>query len=597
MTVTKQLPERKEIAPQYKWKLADLFSDSEAWEAEAARLVELFPTLASFSGKLSGGPQVLGQCLKLMEQVQLLTERLYVYALMQSDQDTREGSAQAMRGRAISLSSQAQAALSFIEPELLSLGEEKLAQYMAQEPELGVYQHFFAEILRLAPHTLSGREEEILALTGEMATTPSSVHSALSNADLKFGTIQAANGEEVELTLGNYSELMRSPHREVRKAAFTALYRGYMDHKYAFSALLDSSLRKDLFYGRLRNYSSTVESALYPDNIPQEVYHNLLEAVHAALPAMYRYQELRGEILGLDKIHAYDLYAPLFGAELKISYHQAQEILLKALAPLGEEYLRVLREAFSSGWIDVYENKGKRSGAYAWGAYGTHPYVLLNFQESLEGLYTLAHELGHAMHSYLSNKNQPYIYADYTIFLAEIASTVNEVLLTGYLLRTLEGEERLAVLNYYLEQFRTTLFRQAMFAEFELEIHSQAQAGQSLTMERFNQMYLELNRKYYGSPVELDPQIAFEWARIPHFYTAFYVYKYATGFSSAVALARTIEDEGAEGYLKFLMQGGSDYSLNILKGTGVDLATGEPFHRALANFAQTVEKLAEYGGR
>jgi oligoendopeptidase F len=596
LTTARHAPQREEISPEFQWKLTDLFPDDGSWDAAAEKLVALFPKLTAFQGKLSEGPEVLKNCMEVLEEVHLLAERLYVYALMQSDQDTRQGKAQARKGRATSLSAQTAAAMAFFEPELLSLGQEKLAQYMEAEPSLGVYNHFFQEILRMAPHTLSPREEEILALSTEMAAAPGNIHSALSNADLKFPTIRDEAGEEVRLTSGNFIEFMHSSNRQVRKDAFTALYSAYMDHKHSFATLLDSSLRKDLFYARLRKYPQTLHSALFPDNIPQEVYHNLLTAVHEYLPAMHRYQGLRKKLLGLEEVHSYDLYAPLFDTKMKIPYQKAQEILLKALAPLGEEYIGVLREAFSSGWIDVYENQGKRSGAYAWGAYGTHPYVLLNYKESLEGIYTLAHELGHAMHSYHSNRSQPYIYADYTIFLAEIASTVNEVLLTGYLLNTLEGERRLVVLNYYLEQFRTTLFRQTMFAEFELKIHSQVAEGKTLTMESLNEVYRQLNEKYYGPNVHTDPQLDFEWARIPHFYTAFYVYKYATGFSSAVALARAIEEEGAERYLKFLSSGSRDYSLNILKEAGVDLTDGEPFLGALANFTETVEKLAEYGG-
>ncbi|HQD39119.1 MAG TPA: oligoendopeptidase F [Bacillota bacterium] len=589
----KQAPEREEIQADYKWRLEDLFGSIGEWEEKAGELFELLPELSAFAGRLGEGAEVLFQCVELMERIQLLAERLYVYALMKSDEDTRSGEGQALKSRAISLYSQTKAAMAFFEPEVLSLGEEQLNNYLLSEPSLKLYQHFFDQILRLAPHTLSREQEEILALSSELAAVPANVHSSLSNADLKFGIIQDEAGRKVELTSGNYIQFMRSPKRQVRKAAFQALYSAYIDHKYTFAALLESSLRKDLFYAKLRKYKSTLESSLFADNIPEAVYHNLLAAVHEGLPVMHKYQELRGEFLELDEIRAYDLYAPLFSAQPAVTYSKAQEILLEALAPLGEEYLKILGEAFSAGWIDVYENRGKRSGAYAWGAYGTHPYVLLNYTDNLEGLYTLAHELGHAVHSYLSNRAQPYVYADYTIFLAEVASTVNEVLLTRHLLRTWEGEERLAVLNYYLEQFRTTVFRQTKFAEFELKAHELVASGKPCTLESLNELYLDLNRTYYGPAVVLDQELAYEWARIPHFYTPFYVYKYATGFSSAVALAEQIEEKGSEKYLEFLSSGSSDYSLAILKRAGVDLRTAEPFRKALGDFAQSVQKLAD----
>lgn len=586
--------ERWDIESGYKWDLDAIFSDLESWELAAKELTELLPELSAFQGKLNTA-QNLEACLNLKEEIDRALEKLYVYAQLKSDEDTRDSTGQALRGRAISLAAKTQAASAFLEPELLKLGD-KLFEFSAQRLELARYLHYFQEIVRHKPHTLSKEEEELLALSREPLGAPGSAHSVLTNADLKFEPVRDG-GEIYPVTNSTFTQLMQNKKPEVRKAAFRSLYQGYEAHQHTLASLLDHSVKADLFYTKARRHPSTVEGALFDDKIPFAVYESLLAAVEEALPMMYHYQELRREILELKEIASSDLYLPLYGQVFSFSYEEAQKILLEALAPLGEEYGKILEEAFSSGWIDVYESAGKRSGAYAWGSYDTHPYVLLNYQEGLEGLYTLAHELGHALHSYYSNRAQPYIYADYTIFLAEIASTVNEVLLTRYLLANFAGEEYLSVLNYYLEQFRTTVFRQTMFAEFELEIHQEVSKGGTLTAESLGERYLALNRKYYGPDFLLEPELAFEWARIPHFYRSFYVYKYATGFSAAVALVQEILKGGAEKYHQFLAAGSSDYSLEILKRQGLDLTTGEPFQNALADFSAHCRILAEAGGR
>ena len=433
-------------------------------------------------------------------------------------------------------------------------------------------------------------------MAGEVAAAPEHIFRMVNNADMHFPYITDENGQEVELTHGRYIQFMESRDRRVRKQAFEELYRTYGKQKNTIASTLNYSIKKDIFYSRIRNYPSTLERALHADKVPVSVYDNLIKAVEDNMGALHRYVSLRKRALGLDELHMYDLYVPIVqNVEMKVPYDRAKEMIAEGLKPLGERYLNILHEGYESGWIDVLENEGKTSGAYSWGCYDTHPYVLLNYQENINNVFTLAHEMGHAIHTYLSNRNQPYILAGYKIFVAEVASTLNEILLTHHLLNNLEDDQQKAyVLNYYLEQFRGTVYRQTMFAEFERIVHGMAESGEPLTVESLSDVYYKLNLKYYGPDMVVDDEIALEWARIPHFYSSFYVYKYATGFAAAAALAQRILDEGqtaVDRYLNFLSRGGSDYPIELLKDAGVDMTSPEPVNQALKTFSNLLDRM------
>ena len=491
--------------------------------------------------------------------------------------------------------------MSYIQPEILAIPTEELEKLQQSEQGLEHYRLLLEEITRYKPHTLSASEEAIMAQVSELASAPGKIFGMLNNADIKFPMITNEKGEEVELTKGRYTQFMESKDRRVRKEAFEALYATYGKHRNTIAATLASVVKRDVFYARTRKYESALKASLFADNIDQSVYDNLIETVRDHLPLMHRYVALRKKLLGLDELHMYDLYVPMVQeVEMEIPYEQAVSTIKEALQPLGEDYGKVLEEGFTSGWIDVYENEGKTSGAYSWGAYTTHPYVLMNYQDNVNNMFTLAHEMGHALHSYYSNKTQPYTYADYRIFVAEVASTLNEALLMNHMLeKTTDKAERLYLINYYLEQFRGTLFRQTMFAEFEKLIHANSEKEVPLTADSLSEWYRELNVAYHGDEMIVDEQIDLEWARIPHFYNNFYVYKYATGFSAATALSKQILEEGhpaVERYLSFLKSGGSDYPLNLLKKAGVDMTSPQPIKDALAVFKDLLDELEELVG-
>jgi len=453
-------------------------------------------------------------------------------------------------------------------------------------------------MIRQKPHVLSRAEEALIAQVGNLAQSPGKIFNLLNNADLKFPKIKNEQGEEVELTHGRYIQFLESRDRDVRRNAFKAMYSTYAKYKNTIAATLSSNINKNIFYARARHYPSVLEMSLFGDNIPKEVYTNLIDTIHESLPLLHRYLKLRKKLLKVEELHMYDLFAPLVEEfKMDITYDEAKEIVERGLQPLGENYLNILRQGFSSRWIDVYENENKRSGAYSWGAYGTHPYVLLNHKDNLNSMFTLAHEMGHAIHSYLSDEHQEYRYAQYTIFLAEVASTLNEALLMNYLLKnTTDPKEKLYLLTYYADQFRTTVFRQTMFAEFEKIIHEKAEAGESLTPDELCKIYYDLNVLYHGKDMVVDKDIEMEWARIPHFYTSFYVYKYATGFSAATSFAKQILEEGepaVERYLGFLKSGGSDYSINILKRAGVDMSSPEPIKQAMSVFKELLDEMEQ----
>ncbi|MBP1933770.1 oligoendopeptidase F [Ammoniphilus resinae] len=594
-TEKRKLPKREELEAQVKWKLEDMFSSEEEWEKDFSAVQEMLPQIEQFKGKLDQAEQLF-QCLQLKGEISLLIERLFTYARMRRDENNANTKYQALADRASSLSVKVSSATSFIVPEILTMDEAKVQGFMQEKKELELYRFYFQELFRQQQHVLSAEQEAILAQAGEMAGAPQNIFRMLNNADLKFPKIKDEDGDEVELTHGRYIQFMESSNQEVRKNAFNAMYDTYRKYNNTIAATLNASVKKDVFYGRVRKYDSALQASLDDDNIPVEVYENLIKTVRSNLPTFYRYMELRKKMLKLDELNMYDIYVPLVqDLDMKISYDKAYETMLKGLSPLGEEYISIVKEAKNTGWIDVYENEGKTSGAYSWGAYGTHPYILLNFQDNVDNMYTLAHEMGHAMHSYFSDKEQPYLYAQYTIFVAEVASTVNESLLMDWMLKnTTDRKEKMYLLNHYLEQFRGTVFRQTMFAEFEKLIHEKVEVGSALTPETLCSMYKDLNKDYYGDHVVIGDQIEMEWARIPHFYNGFYVYKYATGFSAATALSQQILNEGkpaVERYLQFLKGGGSNYPLDLLKGAGVDMTTSAPVQSALDVFKRLLGEL------
>ncbi|MEK4043690.1 oligoendopeptidase F [Paenibacillus sp. FSL H8-0048] len=591
-----QLPKRSEVPAENRWKLEDMFASEEQWDAEYKEVKALITSAASFQGKLDS-PDALKKCFELDDKLSLLTERLYVYAHMRQDEDTAAPKYQALSSKAKKLGVEAGEALSFVTPEILALPDATLDQFIA-DPSLSGYTFTLTEMKREKAHVLSKAEEALLAQVSTIAQAPQTVFSMLNNADLKFPKIKNEEGKEVELTHGSYIQFLESPDRDVRKNAFKAVYETYGKQKNTIAATLSANVNKNVFYSRVRKYPSVLEMSLYGDNIPKEVYTNLIDTIHESLPLMHRYMKLRQKLLGVDELHMYDLFAPLVDEyKLDITFDEAKKITKEGLKPLGEDYLSVLQEGYDKGWIDVYENENKRSGAYSWGAYGTHPFVLLNHNDNLNSMFTLAHEMGHALHSYYSDTALKYRDAQYTIFLAEVASTTNEALLMDYMLKkSTDPKEKMYLLTYYADQFRTTIFRQTMFAEFEKIIHQRAEEGESLTPQDLSSIYYDLNVKYYGKDMVVDQDIEMEWARIPHFYNSFYVYKYATGFSAATSFAKQILEEGkpaVDRYLGFLKSGGSDYSINILSKAGVDMSSPEPIREAMSVFESVIEQMEQ----
>jgi len=592
-----KLKQRSEIPEIYKWRLEDIISSNEKWEEDFSQLEKLISEDNKFSGHLGDNADTLIACFEWMDDLQQQIETLYSYARMRRDEDNRLTIYQAMSDRAEMLSVRIASLLSFVVPELLALPEQQIAEYM-ENSKMSVYAHVMDNIVRKRNHVLSKAEEKLLAEAGELAAAPQTIFVMANNADLKFPLIIAENSQKVELTKGNYIQFLENPQRRIRRVAYEALYQTYQKQKNTWAATLNASVKADVFYARTRRYPSAVESSLDDDKVPLRVYDSLIATVHDYLPEMHRYISLRKRILGLDELQMYDIYVPLVAeSKVVVEYEEAQKMVSEGLKPLGKEYEEILKTAFESGWIDVCENEGKTSGAYSWGTYKAHPFVLLNHQDNLNSAFTIAHEMGHAMHSYFSNRTQPHIYSRYTIFVAEVASTLNESLVMEHLLKTTSDPKLLAyLLNHYLEQFRGTIFRQTMFAEFEKEIHAFVEKGGSLTADYLSQYYLDLNARYYGQDVRLDQEIALEWARIPHFYNAFYVYKYATGFSAAIALAKGILEEGAPAvkrYLEFLASGGSDYPIAQLRRAGVDMETPQPVQEALQVFSNLITRLEQ----
>lgn len=592
------LPTRQEIPDQYKWQLEDIYANNELWEQDFAKVQKMIGEMTSFKGKLNESAQTLLKAFQLEEQLSETGEKVYAYARMRRDEENTNTTYQALTDRAESLSAQMQMALSFFVPEILEIPVETLERFRQAEPGLNLYKFALDEIFRQKPHVLSADEEQIIAQAEEVTQASANIFRMINNADITFPPIKDEEGNEVEVTHGRYVQLMENKDRRVRKDAFNSLYSSYRKLNNTIAATLSSSVKRDIFNARVRKHPLALEASLFADNISLEVYNNLIETVRKNLDKMYRYVNLRKKMLELDELHMYDLYTPVVkDVDWKVSYSGATEMVKAGMVPLGEDYVNTMNEGFNSGWVDVYENKGKTSGAYSWGPYGVHPYVLMNYQDNLDNVFTLAHEMGHAMHTYYSFKEQPYVYAHYKIFTAEVASTVNESLLMDHLLKTVDDrDKKLYLLNHYLEQFRGTVFRQTMFAEFEKIIHAKVESGEALTPDLLCKTYHQLNVDYYGPEMVVDEDIDLEWARIPHFYTAFYVYKYATGFSAATALTKQIIEEGTpavDRYLSFLKKGGSDYPLNLLKLAGVDMATPKPVQEALDLFDQLLTQMEE----
>ncbi len=598
MTTNNALPKRQDIDSRFKWKLEDIYSDISVWEQDFKRVKELAEQIKGFQGKLAESAQQLLECFKKSDELLSLNDKVFVYARMKRDENNADATYQSLTERASSLATEVYSAISFIIPEMLSIPEDTLLSYVNSNKELSGYMFMIRENLRQKEHILSEREEQILAMSSEISDTAGDVFTMFNNADIKFPYIKNEEGEEVEVTKGRYIAFLESKDRRVRKDAFEAVYSSYKKMRNTLAASLTGNVKKNRFYSLVRKYPSALEASLDNDNISVNVYTTLIETVNKNLPLLDRYLKLRKKVLKLDELHMYDLYVPMVEEfDKKIPYEDAKTIVAEALKPLGEEYVTYLKKGFDSSWIDVYENEGKTSGAYAWGSYKTHPYVLLNYQGKINDVFTLAHEMGHALHSFYTNMTQPYVYSEYKIFVAEVASTVNESLLMRYLLpRASSKQEKAYLLNHYLEEFRGTVFRQVMFAEFEKMIHEKVEQGDALNAQELSDMYYGLNKKYFGETVTVDEDIAMEWSRIPHFYSSFYVYKYATGFSAATAIAEKILTEGkpeVDKYLEFLKSGGSNYPLELLKIAGVDLSTPQPIQDALDVFEKTLDELEE----
>lgn len=583
---------RDEISDEYKWNLEDMFASDELWEEEYEQTKELCNKIASYQGKLTESAATLLAYFQDTDEADYHLERIYVYANERYHQDTAVSQYQGYASRADSLMVMAESSSAFAEPEILEISEETIDAFYKEQPELLKYQRAIDEILRKKAHTLSKEEEKILADAGEIAVGPENIFSMFNNADIRFPAIKDTEGNELPVSHGTFIQLMENKDRNIRKQAFESMYHTYQQFGNTVASIFTSHLKQEHFFAKTKKYDSVRAMHLDQGNIPEGVYDNLIETVHKHLPAMHRYMAERKKLLGVEELHMYDLYTPLIDDyDKKYTYEEAKETVLKGLAPMGEEYLSILKEGLSGGWIDVYENENKRSGAYSWGAYGTHPYVLLNHKDNLNSVFALAHEMGHAIHTYYSNKTQPITYSGYLIFVAEVASTCNEALLMQYLMKNAADEkERRYLINHQLEEFRTTLFRQTMFAEFEQIVHKKIADGEALTQEALNKIYHDLNVLYYGPDVVVDEEIDYEWMRIPHFYTSFYVYQYATGYSAATAFSKLILEGGqpaVDRYVtNFLCGGCSKDPIELLRNAGVDMSTPEPVDAALQVFEE-----------
>jgi len=595
MEEIKKIRSREEIPQEDKWATEDLYATDEAWEQELATVAEDQAKLVSFAGRLEESGKTLFDYLTIMERVDVKVSLLANYCMRKSDEDTRDATYQAMSGKFMSVMVAMSAACSFETPEIMAISDETLDGFYKECPELERYRRYLTSLRRMKEHTLSAAEEKLLASAGEISGTASKTYSAFANADITFPDAVDSEGQKHPLSQGTFISLEESADRELRKSAYENLYHTFGSFKNTAASLLNAQNKQLKFFAEARKYENAFEAALFRTQVPTSVYLNLIEAVHKNFDKMHRYVSLRKKLLGVDELHFYDLYTPLLpDADKKIPFAEAKQTVYDALYPLGDDYRKILKEGFDSRWIDVYQNVGKRSGAYSAGA-AVHPFVLLNYSGTLDSQFTLAHEMGHALHSYLSNKHQNPIDSDYVIFVAEVASTCNEALLMEYLLsQTTDKKERAYLINHFLEQFRGTLYRQTMFAEFELIIGKMVAEGRTLTADLLCSEYKKLNEAYYGPDMVVDDEIAMEWARIPHFYYNYYVFQYATGYSAAIALSRKILREGesaVKDYLGFLSGGCSKSPIDLLKGAGVDMTSPEPVDQALALFGELIDEM------
>ncbi len=587
---------RSELPREQTWDMTRVFPSLDAWEASFADLASRKQELTRYRGRLSESASCLLQAIKDRQAITEGLGKLATYAYHRSDEDTGNPEYLAMKDRFGSLLAVLMGEDAWFEPELADLPEETLDRFLEEEGELEPYRHYFEKILREKAYKLSPKEETLLARASQIFSGPDEIYSLFSNADLTFDPVVNEKGERLEMSHARYSLFLESRDPRVRREAFASMYKSFGQFRNTCAAILSNAIRTDSFNKSIRGFKTGREASLFENAIPEEVYDSLIEAVHERLPLLHRYVELRKSILGLEELHSYDMYVPLVeSVDPHYSFDEAKELLIQALAPLGEEYGAVLKRAFEERWIDWGLNTGKRSGAYSGGSYSTPPFILISWQGSLDNLYTLAHELGHSLHSYFTRKTQPFQYGTYPIFLAEIASTCNEILLTDYLLGTAEDEKtRAAVVNHYLDGFKGTFFRQTQFAEFEHLIHQADEAGTALTADYLSELYGELNRKYYGPALSQDPEIAYEWARVPHFYYNFYVFQYATGFAAATALAEAILREGqpaVDRYLAFLASGSSRWPIELLKEAGVDMTRAETLIQALDAFGRSLDEM------
>lgn len=592
-----RIPQRSEVASEYKWKINDIYASDEAWERDLEKARAAAEIIPQYKGQLCVSAQKLLEYMQYDDELTVLLENLINYAQRKNDEDTREARYQDMVSRIETVLVQISGAAAFVTPEILSISDETLDGFYKACPDMELYRLCLDRVRIKREHILSENEERLMALSGELMSSPDNIFSMLNDADMKFPDAVDGEGNSHQVTHGSFIPLMQSDDRALRKSAFMSLYSVYEGYKNTSAAILASQTKCLNFRAKARRYNSTLEAALSGNEVPVSVYKQLIEAVNENLPYMHRYVRLRKKLLGVEQLHAYDLYCPMVkDVDFEIPFPQAKQEVYDSLAPMGEEYRKIFAEGCENGWIDVYENEGKRSGAYSAGA-RVHPFVLLNHKDTLNCEFTLAHEMGHAIHSYLSNKNQPVCYADYVIFVAEVASTCNESLLMQHLLKTTTDKKRRAYLiNYFLEQFRTTLYRQTMFAEFELIINEKTENGESLTADALCEIYRGLNLKYYGEDIVIDSQLDMEWARIPHFYYNYYVYQYATGFSAAIALSQRILTEGADAvkdYIGFLSGGCSKDPISLLKGAGVDMTTAKPVNDALKMFSALLDEMEE----
>ena len=592
-----EVPERNTIPEKFKWNLNAIYESFDAWQKSFNEITEKIQKLSEYSGKLGENSSNLLGFIKDNEAVSIELGKLYSYANMKSHEDLRETKPMELVGLSENLMVQYSTATAFFEPEFLELPEDYINECLKKEEKLSLYKFFFKKLLRAREHILSKSDELLLAKISELTSVPENAFTLLTDADFKFPVIDDGSGNKVELSEERWYRLSRNSNREVRKNAFLGIYGTYGKFKNSIAALYSGSVKGDIFYAKTRKYENSLNMALFDENVPESVYENVIETgKNYSEKLMHRLISLRKNVLGLDDFHFYDLNAPISSEpDEEIKFDEACEIALKALAPLGEDYISNFKRGLSENWIDVYENKGKRKGAYSWSSYGTHPYVLLNYDGTLHDVFTLVHEMGHSLHSFYSHANQPQVYAEYTILLAEVASTTNEALLLEYLLKEAGDnlERKKWLLNYYYDMVRTTFFRQAMFADFERETHSYVESGGVLTPDYMCSLWKDLNIKCYGSEMKIDDELCSEWARIPHFYSAFYVYKYSTGFTAANAFASSIlkhETDAVEHYLNFLKSGGSDYSLNILRRAGIDLTSNEPFEKTMNLFEQRLDE-------